>query len=196
MGKFDRMGPRDMYTGHMSEIDMLGKPKLDRSYIEAYKAAATPDGYVPLKKGMALVREHYKGDPMAPDKPFANQLRMAIVEGLGLDESDDPEESDRVRFYSSVGSGALDFKHGVDGWFELVPSKLDRRGRSIVLMIDVTRRDEDDKPDDSYQDDRMVVSRVPDASDGSKEFMDIVYDQYGAKAVKKIRHQIDRENAT
>lgn len=102
MGKFDNpKGPRDFYSGRMNERDVLGEFKPTPEGLKAFRAEAGERGYIARGRAIELVRKYTTDDPTNPRQPFAKELRLAVIEELGLDNDKD---SDRVRFFSAVGT--------------------------------------------------------------------------------------------
>ena len=98
------------------EWDIFGS--VDRNnpaYQKELKKAMKPNGFVFYRDALNLVKKFQPGDPKNPERGFARDLRIAILDELGLTEEKD---MDRLEFYTAVGS-PLDHWHGVDSFFEL-----------------------------------------------------------------------------
>ncbi len=175
--KFSSRGAKekftDAYTGGMNEQDALGEFKGKPGCLEAHKLGAEPNGFMPIEKALGFVREYTKDDPTNPRKPFAKELRLAVIDGLELE---DPKEMEYVKFYTAVGTSA-DIFHGVDGWVEYTfPS-----GQQVVVTLDVTANPEkvSTKAD-------VLIHEIKDPEEEEAEFMDQV-ERYGAQVVRTIR---------
>jgi hypothetical protein len=131
-------------TGRIFENATLGPYKHGKDYpaaikqlIAAHKDRAEKEGWTPYNETINLLRAHYKGDVLKPEKRFAEDLRIEIIDALleilphGNKYVD--QISDSVRFYSSVETG-LDYFHGVDAWIEVVGDN----GEIVTFSIDVT----------------------------------------------------------
>lgn len=163
---------REMYSGQMYERDMFGEFKMSKEGRQAFKEAATRDGYMRRGQAMDFIREHGMEDPTNPTRPFANELRLAVAEELGLESND---EMDLLRYYSAVGT-PLDVFHGIDGWIEFNNGRIPRS-----VTMDVTRN----KLKDEHKAD-LIVHEVPDPSEDEEKFMKAVYEQYGPAIAKKL----------
>lgn len=98
------------------EWDLFGSVDTRNSKYDAeVKAVSNPDGFVNFRDAVNLVKKSQPGDPQNPERGFARDLRIEIIDELGLTEEMD---MDRLEFYTAVGS-PLDQWHGVDSFFEL-----------------------------------------------------------------------------
>ena len=174
MRKFDNpKGPRDFYSGRMNEQDVLGEFKPTPEGLKAFRAEAQEGGYLTRGRAIELIRQYTKEDPTNPNKPFAKELRLAVIDQLGLE---DDEDLDRVRFYSAVGT-PLDVFHGVDGWIEFVLEK----GVSRMVTLDVTM-----DPGKLEHKADVIVQQIPDPSESEKRFMSAV-DGYAREVSHRLR---------
>ncbi len=174
MAKGDFRGPRDYYSGRMNERDALGEFQRSPAFVKAYRAAANERGYTNYHDSMSLVVDHYQGDPTNPTKPLARELRMAVIEELGLE---DDADMDRIKFYSALGT-PLDVFHGVDAWIEFIPENGVPRRVTIDVTLDPSK--ETHKAD-------VIIQEVPDPSENEKRFLKIVYENYGPQLADKLR---------
>ena len=55
----------------------------------AFRLAADERGYVTYNKALELVRTFSQEDPTNPQKPFAKELRLAVIEALDLEDDDE-----------------------------------------------------------------------------------------------------------
>lgn len=167
MGKFDNpKGPRDFYSGRMNEQDVFGEFKPTKEGLNAFRAEARENGYITRERAIELIRQYTKEDPTNPSKPFAKELRLAVIDQLGLE---DDEDLDRIRFYSAVGT-PLDVFHGVDGWIEFCSET----GFPIMVTLDVTKDPERvvEKKEQGKVD--LIILEMPDPSEDEKGFMNAV----------------------
>lgn len=175
MGAGDRKkGPRDFYSGRLNEGDVLGEFRATPEGIRAFRAAVDKRGYMTPGDAMGLIRKFTKGDPTNPSQPFARELRLAVIEQLGLE---DEQDMDRVRFFSAVGT-PLDVFHGIDGWIEFVPDQ----GPPRIVTLDVTL----DPGKEEHKAD-IIVQEVPDPSEDEKRFLALVYNTYAPQVAQKLR---------
>ncbi|MBI4437849.1 hypothetical protein HY631_02765 [Candidatus Uhrbacteria bacterium] len=174
MAKGDTRGTHDFYSGRLNERDVLGEFRGTSEYGAAFREAANERGYVTYDRAMELVRRYSSEDPLNPKKPFARELRLAVLDELGFEEDAD---TDRVKFYSAVGT-PLDVFHGVDAWIELVT----QRGRRHAVTLDVTMN-----PGKETHKADVIVQAIPDPSEDEKGFLDAVYQIYGPEVAQRLR---------
>lgn len=176
-----RGGGREFYSGKMNERDTFGEPKRGKGYTAAWRAKAAESGYLKFDDALKLVREHLEQDPTNPAKPFAKELRLAVIDGLGL-ETD--EDMDRVRFYSAIGTPA-DVFHGVDAWMEYETPNRQR----LVITLDATRN----PSKDSAKAD-VVIPEISDPAEDEKKFLEQV-GTYGEEIAHMLREREERRRA-
>jgi hypothetical protein len=102
------VGP-ERFSGRMFEADVLGSVVVKTKWMEV--------GYLPFEKAVELAREFQHGDPTNPEKNFANDLRLAIIERLEKRDFLKLGDEDNVKFYSALGM-PLDVFHGIDAFIE------------------------------------------------------------------------------
>ena len=120
------------------EWDIFGS--VDRNnpaYQKELQKIAKPNGFVFYRDALKLAKNFQPGDPRNPDRGFARDLRIEILDELGLT---DEKDMDRLEFFTAVGS-PLDKWHGVDGFFELKQ----KFGASLRVTIDAATVDEHEK---------------------------------------------------
>ncbi len=178
MARGDTRGPRDFYSGRLNERDALGDFKRTPAFMRAYRAAANERGYVNYRQSVELVEQHYEGDPTNPAKPLANELRMAVIDELGLETDAD---MDRIKFFTAIGT-PLDHFHGVDAWIEFVPEV----GPPRRVTIDVTLN-----PNKETHKADVIVQEFPDPSENEERFMELVYDKYAPQLADKLRPAVN-----
>jgi hypothetical protein len=174
----DRRSGREFYSGRLSERDMLGEFKGGDDYRKAYLNAANEDGFMIRHQAIELIRKFSESDPRNPSKPFAKELRMAVIEELGLEES---EDMDRVKFFSAVGT-PLDHFHGVDAWVEFDSG----RGGPRMVTLDVTLNTEKE----THKAD-IIVQKVPDPSENEDEFLKLVYEIYAPQIAEQLKTAVN-----
>ncbi|MBI4435222.1 hypothetical protein HY630_00980 [Candidatus Uhrbacteria bacterium] len=177
MSRFDNArGPRDFYSGRLNERDVLGEFKPTPEGLKAFRAEANERGYIARGRAIELVRKFTKEDPTNPRQPFAKELRLAIIDELGLE---DDKDLDRIRFYSAVGT-PLDVFHGVDGWVEFVPEV----GTPQMVTLDATMDPEkiEHKAD-------IIVQQFPDPEEDEKAFFEAV-EGHAADVAKRLRPSV------
>lgn len=142
-GRAGRMGAE---TGHLAEVEALGKP-LETISSNEFKRLYPYVRYNPkyeretVEDRMNHVRSIQQDEilqfgslpsreisPKNPQRPFARVLREKILKKLEI------VDGDRVKFYTSVHT-ALDFNDGIDGFIDI---SLDG-GRLVTVTLDVTK---------------------------------------------------------
>ncbi len=161
----------------MNEKDTFGEFKATKAYRDAFQKAANIDGYLPRDGSLAIVRDFSKEDPTNPKKPFANELRMAIIEELGLETV---EEMDRVKFFSAVGKTSADIYHGIDAWVEYDFGD----GRRAIVTLDATKNTakQSAKAD-------VVIQEITDPSEDEGKFIEQA-EQYGSEVARMLQERI------
>jgi hypothetical protein len=120
------------YNGRIMENELLGK-------IKSSNENGSGD-YIKYRDAMERVKRpgvQPFEDPSDPcEVRFASDLHATLADKIGLEDYND------LRFYTAVGS-QLDFKHGVDAFFEV-----DMNGKTFVITLDVSmnerKKDESD----------------------------------------------------
>ncbi|MBI5793623.1 hypothetical protein HZA87_00855 [Candidatus Uhrbacteria bacterium] len=178
MGKFDNpKGSRDFYSGRFNERDVLGEFRSNAAGLRALQDEAGERGYIARGRAIDLIRQHTQEDPTNPRKPFAKELRLAVIDELGLEEDDD---LDRIRFYSAVGT-PLDVFHGVDGWIEFVPEKGSIQMITLDVMLDPGKV--------SHKAD-VIVQQFPDPVEDEVAFLEAV-EGYASEVADRLRPSVE-----
>jgi len=174
----ERRGPASFYSGRELEIDVFGRPKFPRGYEEVLRQESQR-GYLPFNRAMDVIREYYPFDPTNPPKEFANDLRLEIIDKLGLTD----EQADDLKFYSAIGT-PLDTFHGVDAWLEFPDPNT---SRPIFVTLDVTKQV--GKLEEGHKAD-VIVGDVPEPASNSylgevERYADEVFDVFQRKLPPK-----------
>lgn len=172
---------REFYSGKMNERDTFGEPKRGPGFTAAWHAKATENGYLKFNDALELVREHVMQDSTNPAKPFANELRLAVIDELGVENE---EDMGRVKFYSAVGTPA-DVFHGVDAWMEYETPD----GQRLIVTLDATRN----PSKDSAKAD-LVIPEISDPTEDEDKFLE-QSSQYGKEIAQMIREREERRRA-
>ena len=120
-------GPRFGITGKIVESEVFGKsPESGRNKPTEHEK------YLPFKVAMLEVKADQDNpetetDPTDPEKEFANDLHASVAEEMT------PEDYERLRFYTAVGS-VLDRFHSIDAFMEFDLED----GDTAVITLDVT----------------------------------------------------------
>jgi len=149
------------------ERDVFGTFNQTKEFKEAFQELATDTGYAPYEQAMSIIREHYPGDPENPEKEFANDLRLEILDLLGPTATD-------VQFYTAVGT-ALDHFHGIDAWVEI---KYPERKSAEIITLDVTLNK--DKQETGHKA-NLIIPEIPAPS--SDDYLEAV--EHIAKQILK-----------
>lgn len=169
---------RDFYSGRLNERDVFGEFKMTDEAKKAFRSAAEERGYIAYSKVIDLIRRFPSEDPTNPQKPFAKELRMAVIEALDLE---DEEDMARIRFYSAVGT-ALDIFHGIDGWIELQLEE----GPPVLVTLDVTLNTQklEHKAD-------IIIQEITDPSQNEDRFLEQV-EQYALQVIERFHEELTR----
>ncbi|OHA06626.1 MAG: hypothetical protein A2934_00970 [Candidatus Sungbacteria bacterium RIFCSPLOWO2_01_FULL_47_10] len=120
------------------EWDIFGSADIKNPEYQKELASMTkPNGFVFFEQAKKLVKKFQSSDPRIPERPFARELRMEIIERLGFVEEKD---MDRVKFYSAIGT-PLDIWHGIDAFIEVEQE----HGAPIVITLDATMLTKEEK---------------------------------------------------
>lgn len=174
--KRDR-NPTVGYTGTELELDTFGKFKATADFKAALKEVKREGDYAPYEKMLRLIREYDPVDPTNPDKEFAKELRMAVIEELGLDD----EEWDNIKYHSAVGT-ILDKMHGVDAFIEYVDPKSDTV--VVTVTMDITKNPNKD----TYKADVIINEEIAEPEDDN--FLDQV-EAWSKEVAEKMRGAIE-----
>lgn len=128
--------------------------------------------YVPYGEAVKIAKDLQREDPTNPKKLFLKDLRLAVIDALGLV---DEKETDRVKIYTAVDS-PLDYWHGVDMFIEIE----DESGKtSKIVTFDASIRDKKIESEKSGEEKAIkadvLIDRVPDPDiDGIRPYLDKV----------------------
>ncbi len=143
-----------MQHGRLLEHDLLGEVKIPNELSDAEKR------YMKYNEAVSWVKNHQPGESTNPRAPFANELRIELLDLLGLER---PEQFNKVHFYTAVGSH-LDYFHGVDAFFEFDADNNLPKGR---VSLGVTLRD---KSGDSLKTDIEIWAPADGIDETDKKF--------------------------
>jgi len=166
------MRETDMYSGHMYEADLLGVYKPTKEALAKLRTLKGRDGYVERGVMLDFIRKNPSEDPTNPRQPFANELRLAIGDALGLV---DDADLNRLKFFTAVGTPA-DVFHGIDGWIEY---EAKRGNDSVIVTLDATKN-----PNKETAKADMVIPLIPDAEEDEDAFLEAA-EKYGKEIARK-----------
>ena len=185
-----RQAPKTYYDpipkGHLHEYSLFGEIKKNNpKYLEAYKKAG-PDvkGYLPFDKAFDLVKEFQPGDPTNPKAAFLRNLRIAVIDALGLTEDADVE---RVKAYTAVGS-PLDHWHSADAVIEV--ESTEKGQRSFRITLDATL---DEKKEGRPSGADILIGELPDELDDKKKYLDAI-DELGKRIATILKSKQSKIN--
>lgn len=175
------------YSGREFEIDMLGDirhtPEYDQELknILSEKSIAVarvvhegveiPQAERPALRGAVneilenkyalfdLVKKHQRFDPTNPNKDFLRELRLAVIDSLGIESEKDME---KVKVYTSVAS-PLDTV-GFDGFITY-----EERGEEHMVTLDATLDKKKFETRDSRAD--VVFTELPDSKENEAAYL-------------------------
>lgn len=138
-------------TGGMAEEEVLGEARNSESFREW--AEHRDNGYLKFRDAVEAVKhaQPENADPNEPNLPFPLQLHNKITDGLEVNW-------DKLGFFTCVGFSEMDYRHGVDAFFELETET----GRKIIVTIDLTLN-----PDKASPRADVIVTWPPDGLDPS-----------------------------
>lgn len=149
-------------TGNIFEWQFIGEvdttnreyqKELFRLQEEAAQKGAT-NRHIPYDKAMELARKFQPFDPTHPNKPFARDIRISLLD-LMINKkliTNSEEDQDRVKFYTAVKT-PLDLFHGVDAFIEY--KDIDNKRYPVTLDLTLT------KSKRVYRSD-VVINELPD----------------------------------
>ncbi len=187
-----RFEPQGFRSGKIYEINLFGEAgRDDAEYNTALERVKRPsrdsrfEYYVDFPDAMALVRnfqpidktdpEKKRFSPVNPQKPFAKDLRVELIEFLGFS---DEEAETAVKVFTAVGT-PLDAFHGVDAVIEI---------EGIPITFDATLRTELQKG--MGKADVIDYEEIPNADDPEEEE---AYFARVAEIAKKIAAQYTKK---
>ncbi len=170
---------QEIERGQEHELDAFGVPfkgRELRQYRTYVKEHSSETGYMSRTLGMDAIKRFYpEGKEVNPEKNFANDLRLEIIENLDIH----PDWTDDVRIYSALGTN-VDIFHGTDAWIEM-PTE---RGKPLVLTMDASLKTI--KVEGGYKAD-IVVGKLPDVE--SDEYLEEV-EKHASSLVDKYRQKM------
>lgn len=110
--------------------------------------------HIPYEKAVELAKKFQPFDPTHPNKPFARDVRVSLLDlmiGKGL-ITESEEDQDRIKFYTAVKT-PLDLFHGVDAFIEFK----DRNGKKYLTSFDLTLN-----PHKQEHRSDIIVTELPD----------------------------------
>ncbi|QQG42766.1 MAG: hypothetical protein HYW15_00915 [Candidatus Giovannonibacteria bacterium] len=128
--------------------------------------------YVPYDEAIKIAKDLQREDPTNPKKLFLKDLRLAVIDALGLV---DEKAMDRVKIYTAVDS-PLDHWHGVDVFIEFE----DENGKSSkIVTFDASIKDEKIESEREAVKKEIkadiLIDKVPDPDvDGIKPYLEKV----------------------
>lgn len=179
--RFDRAGE----TGSMYESKFLGDFRITDRFVEE-EAKLERDERGRYRKPWQLydlVKKHYDKDPTHPPTDCARDLRIEVIDELGLP----PEEADRLKIFSALKT-PLDYRFGVDGFMEYEDPET---GKTARVTLDITRnaRKLEEARDDGSKAD-VLIGVLPDAAQEELAYLKEVA-KYARQIARKMRAKID-----
>lgn len=170
-------------SGRIYEHNLFGEVKTDSPSYKEEIRKCKPDssGYIPFKCALEVVKKFQPGDPVNPSHEFANTIRIAVIDELGIE---DPEQMEKIRFYTAVGS-PLDHWHGVDAFIEVDFGNGKKEISTFNSSLRQDRAVEDIKAD-------ILVGSLPDPEESEKEYWKKI-EEIAKKAAEKIRPRVQKQ---
>lgn len=171
-------------TGNLFEWQFIGEidttsreyqKELRRLQEEAAKEGAK-NGHIPYEKALELAKKFQPFDPTHPNKPFARDIRISLLD-LMIDKgliTESEEDQDRIKFYTAVKT-PLDTFHSVDAFIEFK----DLNNKKYLVTFDLTLNPQKKE----FRSD-IVVTELPDPKLDEEKFRYLAtIEQYAQKAL-------------
>lgn len=173
-------------TGRMYEAKVLGVYKMTPQFIEAEAMIKkNRRGHYQEDEDLyRVLKENVTGDPTNPEVQHARDIRLAVIESLGIENL---EEEDAVKYYTAVGT-PLDVKMGVDAFIEFTDPETHKTSRATIDVTLNTR-----KLNESYGKADIVIGELPDAIIEEDEYLEMI-DEYGKQIAEKLKLQSNEIN--
>jgi hypothetical protein len=148
-------------TGNIFEWQFIGEvdvksPEYQKALkkLQEESGKEKKKGYIGFEQAAEFAKKFQPFDPTHPNKPFARDVRIGLLDLMmgkkWITESE--EDQDRVKFYTAVGT-PLDKFHGIDAFMEYK----DPNGKKYRVTFDLTLNPK--KPEAKSD---IVVSELPD----------------------------------
>lgn len=185
--------PREHFrAGREHEQRLFGKVDVDNvGYRRALKKVAREGRggklYVSYNDALDLARQSQPGDPTNPQADFLRELRLELIERLGI-ESD--AQAELVNGYTAVGT-PLDVLHGVDAFVVV-----SHEGYDIPVTLDATLRPEKLERVAAASDfgpkADVLVGEVPDLGEDEDAYLQAI-EEVAIEVMKKVYEKIEQE---
>lgn len=163
------------YIGEVDTNSREYQKELLRLQEEAAEKGSTR-GHIPYEEAMELARKFQPFDPTHPNKPFARDVRISLLD-LMINKkliTNSEEDQDRVKFYTAVKT-PLDTFHDVDAFVEFK----DLDNKKYLVTFDLTLNPQKQK----YKSD-IIVTKLPDPNlDEEKIKYLATIEEYAQKAL-------------
>lgn len=167
------------YTGKIYETDFLGKVDMPSEFFEAERKLPRDwrGWYRDDNDIYELTKRFYPKDPTDPKEELGNELRIEVVDALGLQ----PNEYDDVKFFTTVGIEQIDKKLGVDAFIEYTDqkSKITKR-----VTIDLTQNPQ--KVAEGHKAD-IIIGELPAPEFEKEKYQEEIQNIAGKVAAKFLR---------
>ncbi|MDO8442860.1 MAG: hypothetical protein Q7S81_01175 [bacterium] len=181
-------------TGNLFEWQFIGEvdinsreyqKELHKLQEEAAQKGAS-NGHIPYEEAMELARKFQPFDPTHPNKPFARDVRISLLD-LMINKkliTDSEEDQDCIKFYTAVKT-PLDTFHSVDAFIEFK----DLKGKKYLTTFDLTLnpRKKEHRSD-------IIVTKLPDPNlDEDKLRYLATIEDYAQKALGVLEMRMAHE---
>lgn len=167
------------YSGREFEYDLFGQVDIRDPKFLAELAKVTTDkktGYVPFKQAVELAKKFQPGDPTNPKKDFLRELRIELIDKLGLESE---KAADGLKVYTAVKT-PLDAYHGADAFVTF-----SKGGKEIVITLDASlRQDKITGLDKSKAD--VLIGELPMPEEDEDAYLEAIGD-----IADKVARQIE-----
>jgi len=181
-------------TGNLFEWQFIGevdtKTREYQKELQRLQEAATLKGgmrgHIPYEEAVELAKKFQPYDPTHPNKPFARDVRISLLD-LMINKkliTDSEEDQDRVKFYTAVKT-PLDTFHSVDAFIEFKDSK----GKKFLTTFDLTLN-----PHKKEHRSDIIVTELPDPNlDEDKLRYLATIEDYAQKALGCLQMRMAHE---
>jgi len=185
-------------TGHLFEWQFIGeidvkshKYQKELKKLQEEAAKETKNNFIPFEKSMELAKKFQPFDPTHPNKPFARDIRISLLDLMinkGL-IAENEKDQDRVKFYTAVKT-PLDIFHDIDAFIEFQDSD----NKKYLITFDLTLN-----PNKLGYKSDIVVADLPDPNlDEDKIRYLAAIEQYAQKVLGCIEikkaHEENKKN--
>ncbi|MBU4348163.1 hypothetical protein KJ671_01485 [Patescibacteria group bacterium] len=159
MGKYESKFEQ---TGNLFEWQFIGEVdtnsyEYQKELYKLQKESAeegVENDHIPYEKAVKLAKKFQPFDPTHPNKPFARDIRISLLD-LMINKkliTESEEDQDRIKFYTAVKT-PLDIFHGIDAFIEFEDSN--KKKHLVTFDLTINPQKIECKSD-------IIVTELPD----------------------------------